>query len=282
MIKSLKRTKEEVDLFYKEYVEGYTLKEINLKYNTDAHYQFKKYNYPIRKTTITKKIREAKNITNYYYSYNYNFNSINNETEAYILGWWFSDGWVTDYQAGLKIHKNDKDILIKIKNYICKDIKLQYSKNNCAFVISSAEVIKNLINLGCLKNKTYLKLNIPNMNDSLIRHFIRGYFDGDGTIYKDRKWLKCNICSINKNFLEDIQKILSKNNIYSTINVEKREGKLLKTPAGNSINCKDMYRLFIRKTKDFKLFYNYLYNDSNIFLQRKYIKFNNGNIVLTN
>lgn len=282
MVKSLKRTKEELDMFYKEYVEGSTLKEISLKYNTDAYYQFKTYNYPIRKTKITKKIRQSKNITKYYNNYNYNFKSINNEIEAYILGWWFSDGWVSDYQAGLKTHKNDENILIKIKNYICKDIKLQYSKNTCGFVISSTEVIENLINLGCLKNKTYLKLNIPKMDDSLIRHFIRGYFDGDGTIYKDRKWLKCNICSINKEFLEDIQKILTKNNIYSTINIEKRKGKLLKTPSGNSINCKDMYRLFIRKNKDFKLFYNYLYDDSNIFLQRKHIKFNNGNIVLTN
>ena len=35
-----------------------------------------------------------------------------------------------------------------------------------------------LVNKGFTKNKSY-EFKIPDMDESLIRHFIRGYFDGD-------------------------------------------------------------------------------------------------------
>ena len=282
MIKNNKpRTKEEVEIFYNEYLNGSTIDEISLKYGTDAYYQFKKKGFIIRSPKMSRLLRRKKGLASYYNEYTYMFDKISNEMEAYIMGFWFSDGWVSTKQAGLKLSKIDENILIKIKNYISKEVNMSYYKNSCGFVISSEEIINNLIKLGCLRNKTYKKLEIPKMNDELLRHFIRGYFDGDGTIYRDKKRLKCNICSINKEFLEDIQKILTNNNIISTINIEIREGKVCKTPQGFSINCKNMYRLFIRQTTAFRDFYNFMYKDSNIYLERKYIKFDNGNIVLT-
>ena len=32
------------------------------------------------------------------------------------------------------------------------------------------------------ENKTYSENHLPNIREDLIRHFIRGYFDGDGTV----------------------------------------------------------------------------------------------------
>jgi len=43
-----------------------------------------------------------------------------------------------------------------------------------------------------------------------------------------------------------------------------------------------MYRLFIRKKEDLKRLYDYFYKDSTIFLERKFLKFKESNIVLTN
>ena len=49
------------------------------------------------------------------------------------------------------------------------------------------------MNLGFGYNKTYAELHIPNIPRELIRHFVRGYFDGDGCItggvYKDKNKL---------------------------------------------------------------------------------------------
>ena len=45
----------------------------------------------------------------------------------------------------------------------------------------------DLINLGCIPNKSLILLP-PKLKDEFISHFIRGYFDGDGSIgkYKNR------------------------------------------------------------------------------------------------
>ena len=116
-------------------------------------------------------------------------------------------------------------------------------------------------------------MHVPNIPKNLIRHFIRGYFDGDGTIFMDRKYYKSNICSICKNFLKELQDILTENNIESRINVEKRSNKIIKTPQGKSTNCKDMYRLYVSKQTEIIKFKDFMYRNSTIYLQRKYNKF---------
>lgn len=118
------------------------------------------------------------------------------------------------------------------------------------------------------------------MNEDLIRHFIRGYFDGDGTIYVDRTFLIYNICSINKKFLIQIQDILSKNGIYSSINKEVRKGKKMFVVDHYCEDCKNMYRLFIRRKSELIKFHEFLYNESTIFMERKYNKYRD-NIELT-
>jgi hypothetical protein len=72
----------------------------------------------------------------------------------------------------------------------------------------------DLNNLGCTPAKTKT-IRIPILEDELVHHFIRGYFDGDGTVgaYKnlknsDWKILKSGFCSGSKEFMIDLLKIL--------------------------------------------------------------------------
>lgn len=112
------------------------------------------------------------------------------------------------------------------------------------------------------------------MDKNLLRHFIRGYFDGDGTVFYDRQYLKSNICSISNTILEEIKNILTENEIESSINVEIREGKSLKLPQGTeSTSCKNMYRLYVRKKESLEKFKKFMYKDSNVCLIRKFKKF---------
>lgn len=277
-----KRTKEELDLFYSEYLNGSSLDEISLKYKTDAGYQLRKYKYLTRTPGKTRLLKRKLNITDNYIKYHYKFESISNEIEAYIVGFFYADGWVSNKQCGIRLQIKDQNILSSMKDYISTELCLRNQKNNIGFIISSEEICNNLISLGCLRHKTYKKLSIPKMDESLIRHFIRGYFDADGTIYKDNQYLKANICSINKEFLEDLQTILTNQNIVTSINTEIREGKSLVLPSGKtSLTCKNMHRLFIRQQQSFKYFYDYLYKDSTIYLNRKKEKFNNGDFKST-
>ena len=48
-------------------------------------------------------------------------------------------------------------------------------------------MVNDLINLGCIPNKS-LTLTFPDfINDELLPHFIRGYFDGDGCIWNGKR-----------------------------------------------------------------------------------------------
>ena len=67
-------------------------------------------------------------------------------------------------------------------------------------------MVKDLIDKNLLLNKTY-KDEYPVVDDSLMRHFIRGFFDGDGCVKKANS-LTFELNSINKQFLIDIQSFM--------------------------------------------------------------------------
>lgn len=277
-------TLEFAEMLKKEYDKGMSIKDLNIKYHTDVNYVFKKYNIQKRdKKEILEwrmKYRPGR------YKLNWTAEGINNEKEAYIIGMLLADGCIIGNQVSLKLSKKDIQILTDIKNYISKDIQILQNENTCCFKVSSVIFCNNIKKLGLNSRKTNSEFKIPEMDKSLYRHFIRGYFDGDGTIFKTKKgnyyYLKSNICSPTKTILEDIQNILVLNNIDSSINKEKRVGKTMKIIDHNSICTMDMYRLYIRKKEAILKFYNFLYDNSEIFLKRKYDIFRNNLDLLEN
>jgi hypothetical protein len=264
----MKRTIEEVSKIYNEYCLGKSQKELDKKYNTDSYYLFKKHNLLSRKLGETKQLNRKNSLI-----YNYIFSNISNEIESYILGLWFADGWVTEHQAGITLKNNDYKLLEKIKDYVCPDLTVKYNANTVKLIFSNTNLCENLKKLGCLNSKTYKNYVFPNIPINLQKDFIRGYFDGDGTVYLDKTRPKANICGINLNFLKEIEQILIINNIDCKINIEIRENKIYKTPQGFSNNCKNMYRLYVRKKQALEIFYSYMYSNSTIYLNRKKDKF---------
>lgn len=272
----MRRSKAEIESIYNEYLQGSTLKELDKKYSTDTCYLFKRHNLKSRTTSETRE-RYRKTCI----KLRYNFESISNETEAYIVGLLLADGYVGESQIGIKLKKSDKNLLLKIKNYFSEEIKLQECSTSFGFVISSKIACQNAINIGLSRNKTQKELYIPNMNEEFLSHFVRGYFDGDGSIFKcSNKFLKLNICSPTINILLEIQKIFKANNIYSCINEEQRIGKTLAIPTGTCVSKMNMYRLFVRKKEDLKILYSYFYDNAELFLQRKKDVFDNNKDML--
>lgn len=250
-----------------------SLSDLSKKYHTDASYQFKINNIPKRNGALQRSLSRTGCI-----NFNWEGKKIETEEQAYIAGIFFSDGYVGKQQLGLRLQKKDKKLVEQIKDYFSKDIKLQENKSNYSFTLSSMIVCQNFIDLGMLRDKTKVGISVPQMDKSLYRHFIRGYFDGDGTIYvcntkTNYSCLKTCICSATIGILEEFQKILSDNGIESKINKENRKGKVMKVPQGTTLCAMDMYRLFIRKKSEIKKFYHFLYDDSHIFLERKKNKF---------
>lgn len=118
------------------------------------------------------------------------FEKIDNERKAYWLGLLYADGCVSEKSENNKIiiiqlHPDDKYILEQLLKDVKSNRPLYVSnKGYVSINISSTKMANDLIKLGCIPRKS-LVLKFSNENivpKQLIKHFIRGYMDGDGCI----------------------------------------------------------------------------------------------------
>lgn len=201
------------------------------------------------------------------------FENINSEHKAYFLGFLLSDGNIskTTNRICFTINSQDSYILEEFKKSVGSSNQVRHYKvfdnrtnkyyNSTIFQISSAKIKKDLESLGINYNKTQgfnVDLNIP---ENLFNHFLRGVFDGDGHVSKNRA--RISLIST-KEFLN---KIVSKffNSSYNLINVCKN---------------KNVFKLLIQEGQTCLDFLKYLYSDATIYLHRKYkLYLNMQNIV---
>lgn len=213
------------------------------------------------------------------------FERIETELQAYLLGFYAADGSIDEKRKTLKIElqKSDSEIIYLFKDSISKDARLYQNKErsfmgprgkmihtdgSIGVDITSAKICNDLLNLGIGYRKSYTDLHIPDIPENLIRHFIRGYFDGDGCITggvtrekgkKDRFRRHFQIDSKKNTLLLEIQKFFSKYDININLNYLKRD---------------DMYRIVTSSKKEVEKIYHLLYDNSYFYLSRKFNKFN--------
>lgn len=179
------------------------------------------------------------------------FDNPNTEKSAYWAGFIAADGYIykPNKYVRLEINIKDKQHLELLGNDIRKNVT-DYSKHNsCKLTISSIHIVNILEQYNITQNKS-VTLKFPtNINAENIHHFIRGYFDGDGSFYK--------IYDIvgNQQFLQSLIDSLPFKCEYS----------IYKPKDENS------YVLRIR-TKSLKQFFEFMYKDATIYLERKYQK----------
>lgn len=168
------------------YKEGKTCKEIAKMFNTDYH-------------RISKIIKDLGG-TVYHNGFMYQidssvFSSIDSEDKAYWLGFMFADGYLDKDRSrfGLNLSIRDKEHMEKFRKFLNYPKEIRYSKGKfplCRIAATNKQIYNDLISYGCVPNKSLI-LEFPDesifRDQSLIRHFIRGYVDGDGCItYADR------------------------------------------------------------------------------------------------
>jgi LAGLIDADG-like domain len=210
------------------------------------------------------------------YALDFNFfNQIDTEEKAYIFGFLYADGCLYRTSIIFNICSIDIDILEKIRNvmqftgqiYInpprdckLKNEKVIHIKEQSRLQITNKFLIEQLKKLGLTERKSKTLVFPQTVPKHLLRHFIRGYFDGDGSVSIDRNCLRLNCSFVGTHeFLSEIKNILMKNSIDS--------GKIYKHNG--------MSYLRVGKYWNIKKFYTFLYHDSKIFLSRKNNIFNN-------
>ncbi len=221
------------------------------------------------------------------YTINENFFAVvDTEEKAYFLGYLYADGYLhkDKYHIALQqTGEENKEILLKLNKLIESNRPLDFikmSKYNKRHGLIRGDVYRlnidnkkmtyDLIKLGCVQKKSLI-LKFPTTNQvpsHLIRHFIRGYFDGDGCLSfyfpKIRKGEvmqgQARVTST-KEFVQGLGKITNKE-LGITYHLLKKMD-----------NDKNSYDYQVSGNYQSLRFMEFIYKDCSIRLQRKHDKF---------
>lgn len=192
-----------------------------------------------------------------------------NELTAYLYGLILADGCVGKPRNGkpygpIEIQLIDSSLINTLKY----KLGLTYKSQQCCrgdstlyrLRFTSSEWYKVLLDLGLRPNKSYQDLNLAIPPEEYVNHFIRGLFDGDGSIhYTNRCGGLCGTFQIygRKNHIEQIQRLLP---VEFSITDRSTKSSIIRM-------------LSVRKLESLRILYEWLYSNSTIFLDRKKLKF---------
>lgn len=211
-----------------------------------------------------------------YRKYNLNedyFTMIDSNDKAYFLGLIIADGTISYGRTSILsigLQEEDSYILEKLKKNLDFEgsIRLIKKSKSCrkdlkSISICSKKLVESLIKHGIIPNKTHFTY-FPDIPEEFYSHFIRGVFDGDGSIVLDPRGRQNLTFSIagTEVLISKIQEILIEN------------CDLNKTKLATSKQTKDTFRV-MNYSGNFicKRIYEYLYKNAESFLTRKKEKF---------
>jgi hypothetical protein len=267
-MKSLKHLE---PLITQDYVNGINNKELVIKYDVSRGY----IQSILKKQGIA--LRSASDVTKKYNVDENYFQEIDDQNKAYILGLIYADGNIYKNRVQLYLVESDLKILEQISALLCGDknlikkkaggvckfknnSKTYYRKPQVGICVSRKTLINDLKKHGVQNNKTF-KIRFPKLKNELYRHFIRGYFDGDGCFYNSLVYKNNNRIQItsNKFFIQQMKKFLQKE---------------LKLKIGVSLTATlNIQVLNIFGNNQVKIFLTWIYKQSNLKLERKFLKY---------
>ncbi len=199
------------------------------------------------------------------------FDEIDTPNKAYILGFLYADGSNSENKCTISMSLQEEDgyILEKIRQEIGSEKPLEFLdysnkhdggynyKNQYRLLMFSRHMCNALKNKGVMPNKSLILKWPTFLRDDLYSHFLRGYIDGDGYI-QPHKWEHCVDFISTYDFCRQAQ-------IY----IENKLGIKCKLNEASCHNGVTTY-LYIRYKEQVKLFLDYIYQDAELYLERKY------------
>lgn len=194
------------------------------------------------------------------YKLNENIFSTYNPESCYWAGFIAADGTIYENMVKITLHNIDMDHIQKFINFVEADYNIKVEGNYSTVCIYSKQIVEDLyINFNLFPCKS-LTISMPNIPKDMLRHYIRGYFDGDGSLQWRNKNIKINLISGSFNQIDDIKKYVSQ-----------------------EIGIKFCYYVYDKKRKNriyviektgacADLFLEWMYADCKYFLDRKFNK----------
>ena len=215
--------------------------------------------------------------SNYNYDYSF-FNVIDTEEKAYWLGFISADGCVTineetqSCELCIRLKASDFEHLKKFNKALKGNVQVTFNKRLCSFTGKTypmcniryycKEMVYDLLKYNVIPAKSLVIKYPNNIPKELEKHYIRGYFDGNGCLSiskNNNNNFSCSIACGSKEYTYELSKKLNKQNISTFIYKQKNS------------NC---YQLNINGGKKGCLkFLDYMYKDSTIYLDRKFNRY---------
>ena len=233
----------------------------NVKYVKDI---LNKYNIPIRNhheaAILSNKNRESDKDKTYF--------SRENSNMAWMLGFLASDGYISkkDNEIGIGLARKDHDILEIIRNELKLQTPVKDYVNNLGYDCSKltwscAEHKRDLAKYSIVPAKTFILEPPLNLNPKYYIDYIRGYFDGDGSVsILQEHALRWQVCSATKPIIEFVI-----NTLYNQYNIPKVNIQM-------QVRHNPLYYCQY-STNATKQIYKILYTPNSLYLPRKYKHF---------
>ncbi len=251
------------------------VKEIDFLKNNYAKMSYREIGNFLKRTQSSVENKAHKLGINREKKYNLNINFFKpplTEFSAYWLGFIAADGYVSQNskEVSIELKKDDYEHLKKFNKHLQGNMFIKYRTRNpryikgkytgqselCEITVYSKPLVLDLNSLGICPRKSLIIQFQDLKDDSLTWSYIRGFFDGDGSIYYDKRsnQLRCKIACSSPVFIEGFQNFLNRFNI-----------KTYKDGEGCGITGKESTRIFLSK----------MYDNANVYLDRKYKKYQN-------
>ena len=266
-IKKIDIPKEKLyELYYEQKL---SLQKIGELYGKPREYIYRwmrKYGFKARAKTEAWKHRGKDEL----YKINEKFFDSWTNKMAYVLGIILTDGNIAKNSGLISISMKEGDHLEKIRKMIDTEHPVKYQEQIDLFTLGFGrkKMTDSLLKLGITSKKSF-KVKFPAVPDENLPHFIRGVFDGDGSVFFEAgsktSPLRVSFTSASKAFMTTLEEKLhlhagvSKRTIYET---HRRN-----------------IAYYIRYChKDSLKFFDYIYAgaDESMWLERKHRKFLEG------
>ena len=215
----------------------------------------------LRKNNIQSRNRSAqhKDIFNEEY-----FSIINHQNKAYYIGLLLTDGSISlrehsEPTVRIELNKRDKYIIEQFKNELQSNNKIADTKKDCvSFRVTSQTMVNDLEKYYVIPQKTKLT-QLPVLEEKYMPHLIRGILDGDGWVYRQSsKKVYFGFCG------SELLMAQIRDYLHQTLNLY---------PVKIGLYENKIPQILYGSKHDVKAFYEFIYKDAEIYMNRKKDKF---------
>jgi len=191
------------------------------------------------------------------------FEEINTPEKAYWLGVLYADGSINSIHTSVTLSSIDKILIRNLKSALGRTSPIKsipakgMHKQRFYIHLCSKKMVSDLVKQGCTSRKTF-EIKPPSIAPDLVRHFIRGLWDGDGTVLKDGS--QASVAGT-EDLLKWVRQMLNQSIDLPLRKVRKKPGCYVLDYSGSLVL--DRLR-------------TYLYTDATVFLPRKRKRFFTG------